>query len=280
MKTLTFSYIKDLLPDYISKYYSKRAYESYMGHYCEILVENLSYVSKGDIIYRIILPVITEVDRIIDVPSPHSGYIQIYRMEYSDDSILMNFYSSLEEMREENYTYSIVEDKVKKTKRIVWGGRLYISRILDIEFNIKDNYPCLHFRYQGFRLNINDRIFFLDNEDNPIVEMVVVKKDHKYNNNMYEVNFMLANTDMISLTNIPIKSMYIWINNKDTPLVHKIDSDEFRSIIRKSKCSKKLNRSVLFRKSKRPRKNFFLVVKIYSESGHGVCGRFRFLEGG
>lgn len=51
-------------------------------------------------------------------------------------------------------------------------------------------------------------------------------------------------------------------------------------IIRKSKCSKKLNRSVLFRKSKRPRKNFFLVVKIYSGSGHGVCGRFRFLEGG
>lgn len=68
-----------------------------------------------------------------------------------------------------------------------------------------------------------------------------------------------------------------FVGNNELKFVTKTDVGT--NIIRKSKCSKKLNRSVLFRKSKRPRKNFFLGVKIYSESDHKSSGRFRFFRG-
>lgn len=228
METLSFAYLKGCLPSYISKYYTKREYKDYIGNNCERLVKDLDYVNKGDVLYRIIRPVKTEVDRIIDVPSPFSGYIKTYNMGYDDDDILMTFYSSLDEMKEDSYPYTIVEDKVRCTKRITWEDFLYVSGGVYIEYNIKDNHPCLHFRYKGLHLSVNDKLFFLDEENNPIIGMVVVKKEHKYDRSLYEVDFMLSETDLPTLTNSKVLSLYLLFSNDDEPITWELYDDDFQ----------------------------------------------------
>ena len=67
------------------------------------------------------------------------------------------------------FTYTIKEEPITKQKYIGWGDVYHIVNgtyskeiIVDLDFNVKDGKPCLHFRYNGFKLRVKDKVYFLD----------------------------------------------------------------------------------------------------------------------
>ena len=95
-------------------------------------------------------------------------------------------------------TYVITKDLVSGEPQINWCGsllHLYEYKPLPksfiekkekklptwkicLDFNIKDGKPCLHLRYEGIKLTVNDKLYFVDSS--PFFEMTVIKKPHPY----------------------------------------------------------------------------------------------------
>lgn len=124
------------------------------------------------------------------------------------------------------FTYTIKEEPITKQKYIGWGDVYHIVNrtgskeiIVDLDFNVKDGKPCLHFRYNGFKLCVKDKVYFLDTLKNPIIECEVNKQPHIYKEKLKEVDFNLLEEDIKSLKKQAshFQSIYIKHYNGDAP---------------------------------------------------------------
>lgn len=124
------------------------------------------------------------------------------------------------------FTYIIKEEPITKQKCIGWVDVYHIvnrtgskKMIVDLDFNVKDGKPCLHFRYNGFKLCVKDKVYFLDTLKNPIIECEVNKRPHTYKEELKEVDLNLLEEDIKSLKEQApcFKSIYIKHYNGDTP---------------------------------------------------------------
>lgn len=111
--------------------------------------------------------------------------------------------------------YIIRRDTVSGTPKIHWiGNELYVYSLykdknykICLNFNIKDGKPCLHFRYKGFRLSLNDKVYFI--YGSPFLEATVVSRPHLYEDKMKEVDFILSEEDIRSLRQNDLSRIYI-----------------------------------------------------------------------
>lgn len=196
----------------------------YLSETCETLVSNDDYVNKDDILYRITRKINNEDDNIIEIRSPFSGYVKLHPMKCNDDDIIITFAKSLKDYEYKNtyqvktFSYSIDIDKISGSKKIVWDDKLFIGGQPRFEFNIKDNLPCMHLRYSGFHINVNDKLYFLDTDNNPILKLVVVKKRHRYDSRTEEVDIILSEDDVQSLMKEGICSTCLRFQNEDAPV--------------------------------------------------------------
>lgn len=227
MPLLNYSDIKSLIPDSVVKYYGNKykLYEAIMEN-CTKHVPNGSFVKKGDLLYVIKLKASsTEYWRVI-VRSPYSGYIEYNQsvnlprsmyLEYLNDNL--NFVIFYENEHEIYFTYDLEIDKITNTARVVWETEAicrYGEQVGAFELNIKSNHPCLHFRYKGFRLNVNDRLFFVDEKGNPIINLTVVRSEHKFKTQYKEVDILLSDTDIKALKNSQLSKIAIIFANEDS----------------------------------------------------------------
>lgn len=134
------------------------------------------------------------------------------------------------------FTYTIKEEPITKQKYIGWGDVYHIVNgtyskeiIVDLDFNVKDGKPCLHFRYNGFKLRVKDKVYFLDTLKNPIIECEVNKQPHIYKEKLKEVDFNLLEEDIKSLNKQASQfySIYIKHYNGDTPTEFKVEENAF-----------------------------------------------------
>ena len=84
-----------------------------------------------------------------------------------------------------------------------------------LDFNIKDGKPCLHLRYEGIKLTVNDKLYFVDSS--PFFEMTVVKKPHLYEGKVREVDFFLTEEDIKMLMSHRLDRLYIKYNDGGAP---------------------------------------------------------------
>ena len=96
-----------------------------------------------------------------------------------------------------------------------------------LDFNIKDGRPCLHFRYYGITLRIND-IVKVGCFSNPI-ELKVLNKPHRFNDKLKEVDFWLVDTDIDCLKTAHSLIIYVVFANGDTPIGSIFNSTTFGS---------------------------------------------------
>lgn len=103
---------------------------------------------------------------------------------------------------------SFIEKKEKKEKKLpTWK--------ICLDFNIKDGKPCLHLRYEGIKLTVNDKLYFVDSS--PFFEMTVIKKPHPYEGKVREVDFSLTEEDVKTLMQHRLNRIYIKYNNGGAP---------------------------------------------------------------
>lgn len=123
-------------------------------------------------------------------------------------------------MSELNYT--IDYDFLTKEYRIKWSHYLKYERWLPsvkgwkihLDFNIQNNKPYLHFRYYGIKLRVNDRVFI--GSSTSCIELKVVTKPHRFDNEFHEVDFLLVDTDIDFLRNAISRDIYIVFDNGDS----------------------------------------------------------------
>ena len=81
-----------------------------------------------------------------------------------------------------------------------------------MDFNIKNNKPYLHFRYYGIKLRVNDRVYIGSSTSN--IELKVVSKPHRFDDEFKEVDFLLLDTDIDFLQNTVFHNIYILFDCK------------------------------------------------------------------
>ena len=225
MEELKYSYVQELIPRDVKEYYQtgRSLYEAIVGVYVSHPNEK-AYVKKGDLLFTMRLNVTPTQYRRLFVPSPYEGYIE-YRHDVSlSDFMNSTFACFYKNEYEIDIKYQdIIIDKIANTKRIIWKSGSSITMNQDrfkcnIEFNIKSNSPCLHFRYQGFNLGVNDKVFFIDADDNPITDFVVVKREHKYSRNEKEVDFIMLDSDIEILKQSKLAGIVVTFANEDAPI--------------------------------------------------------------
>lgn len=140
------------------------------------------------------------------------------------------------------YSYSITKEVLTNHIRLVWNHCYRLTfdvnnsskkKSICLDLNIKDNQPCLHFRYEGFKINVGDRFCLLDFSNSPIIDCEVVKRPHNSTNNIKEVDFILLREDLQSLKKRAsyFHRIYIKHHNGDAPTeIRNQVPDYFRSI--------------------------------------------------
>lgn len=127
----------------------------------------------------------------------------------------------------DGYSYYITKDIITKEPYISWSHDYSISNRVgskcfdvDLNLNIKDGLPCLHFRYKGFKLNVKDRVYFLDIASNLILECRVIKRPHAFKDKVKEVDFVLSEDDIESLNKCcsVFDKIYIKYENGDSSI--------------------------------------------------------------
>lgn len=239
MEELKYSYIKNYISKKLQKgFLYNDSYILEKIEKCPFVVRNGSFVNKGDVLFSM-----TFNDTTVDIASPFSGYIEIhsrwFREELNADSVFASFF---EYEYEVYFKCGISLDKITNSKRMIWNYWEAAINIdepwsgkstcrSELELNLKSNLPCLHFRYKNFHLKVNDRVYFIDVEDNPIIDLVVVKKEHKYGDCQREVDFILLNQDIISLKQCKLSKILIKFANDDKPIILKeFDSYKYNDI--------------------------------------------------
>ena len=223
--------MEELKYSYITNYISKKLQKGFLYNdsyilekmeKCPLVVRNGSFVNKGDVLFSM-----TFNDTTIDVASPFSGYIEINSRWYRDGLNADIVFASFFEYEYEVYFKCRISlDKITNSKRVIWNrwdSAIYIAdpwsfNSSELELNLKSNLPCLHFRYKNFHLKVNDRVYFIDADNNPIIDFVVVKKEHKYGDCQREVDFVLLNQDIISLKQCKVSKILIKFANDDKPI--------------------------------------------------------------
>lgn len=234
MTQLNFSDIKAQIPSNVLAYYQteykllKVCVENF-----KLLVKNGSYIEKGETLYSVTLHSSSNECKTINIISPISGYISenpfdisfsiIENEEIDSDITFATIYE-----KEFNLCFNprLTIDKITECYHIYWGyyddaGFSVTGFNKDkcsLVFNLKNNLPCLHLRYEGFHLKINDKVYFVDTDGNPIIELIIVKKEHKYKEKMREVDIMLSNDDIISLSECKFYKLLIRFANEDAPI--------------------------------------------------------------
>lgn len=118
--------------------------------------------------------------------------------------------------------YRIGYDFLTREKQIEWSHCIVYREIstvnqnweIHLDFNIKDNQPCLHFRYYGIKLHAKDKIYIGGSFNN--VELTVIKKPHKFNNKLKEADFTLLDSDFDLLKDCITPDVFIVYNNGDS----------------------------------------------------------------
>ena len=99
----------------------------------------------------------------------------------------------------------------------IWEVAAVCKRVGNpLDFNIKNNKPYLHFRYYGIKLRVNDRVYIGSSTSN--IELKVVSKPHRFDDEFKEVDFLLLDTDIDFLQNTVFHNIYILFDNGDSTL--------------------------------------------------------------
>jgi hypothetical protein len=93
--------------------------------------------------------------------------------------------------------------------------RVISEKMTHLDFNVKWNSACLHFRYEGIKLVQKDVVYFVSAL--PFLELTVVQKPHQYKGKMKEVDFYLSEDDINKLKDKPLCKIYIKHANGDSP---------------------------------------------------------------
>ncbi len=226
MDTLKFAHIKKLLPGFFLKYYTTD--ESLL----EDILRNIKflkmggdYVQKGEEIIEVMLHTPDNDAKLLKIHSPYTGFIEYTSLLLWDinfDRDLLSFYQNECDLY---FPFRLKTDITTDTTVISWHGidsefemNSNEKHSCTLDFNIKSNAPCLHFKYQGFHLNINDNLYFINNDGNQIAKFVVVKKEHIYKNKIKEVDFILSHEDITALKNCQLSHLLISFANEDRPI--------------------------------------------------------------
>ena len=120
------------------------------------------------------------------------------------------YYQSLkkEDINNFNYDCEIQKDLILNDYRLHWKSNFFISNFSDdyyfqIELNIRDGNPILHFRYRMKEtIKVNDSLcFFTEKDGAPFLQLKVVKRPHRVDTKLKEVDIVLSNSDIDLLLN-------------------------------------------------------------------------------
>lgn len=119
--------------------------------------------------------------------------------------------------------YEIGFDHITGERKIQWSHYLIHRKIysmnkgweIHLDFNIKDDKPCLHFRFRGIKLRAKDKIYI--GATLSYVELTVLKPPHRFDDELKEVDFLLSDEDLLHIKNTGIASLHIRYNNGDAP---------------------------------------------------------------
>lgn len=160
----------------------------------------------GKIKYRIERDIITGDKRI-----EWSSILHLYKYVYLPTSDVKLSARFCKELGLPDYfigkPFSSQNDKVKTPKQ-EWK--------IDLDFNVKQNSACLHFRYEGIKLAQKDIVYFVCRGE-PFLELTIVQKPHRYKDKMKEVDFYLSDEDCNKLKNYYLSKVHIRYANGDAP---------------------------------------------------------------
>lgn len=187
---------------------------------CVALKEYGTYINKGEAI----LVIKNIANHEIVIISPYSGYIKyedLWRYEQENDSIVVSF---LKHKYELDYDYSLYIDNIDGSTKIGWhnnNAKFDCQNQVFISLNIKENKPCLHFRYKKFSLKLNDKIFFLSGYgEEPFIDFTVISKEYVYSasEKIKGVDLFLTFDDVKKLEMNDFEYIIIRFNNNNSPI--------------------------------------------------------------
>lgn len=187
---------------------------------CVALKEYGTYINKGEAI----LVIKNIANHEIVIISPYSGYIKyedLWRYEQENDSIVVSF---LKHKYELDYDYSLYIDNIDGSTKIGWhnnNAKFDCQNQVFISLNIKENKPCLHFRYKKFSLKLNDKIFFLSGYgEEPFIDFTVIGKEYVYSasEKIKGVDLFLTFDDVKKLEMNDFEYIIIRFNNNNSPI--------------------------------------------------------------
>lgn len=175
------------------------------------------YIKKGDSIMKLLN---TSLLKRIDIKAPCNGYISftvpiVMSSAFLERKVgfhmtLGNFHQYLMERYTNyfNYDCDIQKDLILNDYRLYWKSNFFISDFsgdyyFQIELNFRDGNPILHFRYRmNETIKVNDSLcFFTEKDEAPFLQLKVIKRPHKIDTKLKEVDIVLSNSDIDLLIN-------------------------------------------------------------------------------